>query len=380
MLRRLMVLVMAGGVAACGAVDRGVAPSGPAVAAFTADDEVLGEAAGYRLQLLPSLYLGQYAVAHAINDAQTVVGVGDIGDDLGCYDFSAAIEWKRSEAHNINADIAASYGLGNPPPGASCADVYSTAIDVNNSGDVVLATSFFGDNSGWMFNASRGVFRGGFGGRLGGAVAMNSRSELVGYVDDGQNLRRAGLWTPGSFREIDPRDYGSEPFGISDDGDIVGCVRGKIGRWRVGSPATVLQENCGEDLGIRPGLYVRNVGGITRDGLAAFSALRNGVPTALVWRRNTVSDAGWSPGAASDISERGRIVGWAYGPTGRVPRAVTRLRNGAVQWLPTPTANTQSQAYGVNACGDVVGYVYDAKGFQRAALWRADTCDQAGAW
>lgn len=381
MLRRLMVLVMAGGVAACGVVDRGVAPTGPAVAASTAEDEVIGEAAGYTLELLPSLYEGHYATAFAINDNGTIVGYGEVGGGHGCRDISAAIAWNNSIAHNINADIAAWYGWGNPLPGPACVDIYSSAIDVNSAGDVVVPTSFFGDNSNWTWNASTGLSSGGFGGRLGGALALNNRGELVGYVDDGQYPRYAALWPlKGPIVDIDPREQNSIAFGISDDGDILGCVAGVVGRWRVGTKAVLSREVCGEELPIGFGLYVRNVGGITRDGIAAFSAFRNGVPTALVWRRNTISDAGWSPGAASDISERGRMVGWAYGANGRVPRAVTRLRNGAVQWLPTPTANADSRAYGVNACGDVVGYVFDAKGFQRAALWRADTCDQAGTW
>lgn len=380
MMRRAEMAVLLGFVAACDAPARTPLPTAPMAVLSESAHSSIEPARGYSLQLLPSLYLGTYAHAYAINDSGTIVGVGDIGDDLGCYDYFAAIAWTNSVAHNINADIAGRYDLGNPPPGASCADIYSTAVDVNNRGEVVVPTSFFGDNSGWMWSASRGAFRGGAGGRVGGAVAMNNRSELVGYIDNGFELRRAALWSSGALIDIDPREYNSTPFGISDDGDIIGCVQGNIGRWRVGKRATTLPELCGEDFGIGPGLYVRNVGSITRDGVAAFSALRNGVPTALVWRRNTVSDAGWSPGAASDISERGRIVGWAYTAGTTAPRAVTRLRNGSVQWLPTPTANTESRAYGVNTCGDVVGYVYDAKGFQRAALWRADRCDSAGAW
>lgn len=381
MMRRSMAIAMMGWLAACGVVDRGAAPTAPWVGQTSREESVIGDVAGYRLQLLPSLYLGRYSAAYAINDDGTIVGVGDIGDDFGCHDISVAIAWQGSTVHNINADIAAWYDLGNPPPGASCTEIYSAAIDVNNDGDVVVPTSFFGDNSNWTWNTSNGLKGGGFGGRLGGAVAINNRGELVGYVDDGQYPRYAALWPrTGPLVDIDPREQNSIAFGISDDGDILGCVEGVVARRRVGTKATASHEVCGEDLPIGFGLYVRNVGGITRDGVAAFSALRNSVPTALVWRRNSLTDAGWSPGAASDISERGRVVGWAYGAAARIPRAVTRLRNGAVQWLPTPTANTESRAYGVNKCGDIVGYVFDATGSQHAALWRADSCDAAGSW
>ncbi|MEP7382017.1 MAG: hypothetical protein ABI910_10045 [Gemmatimonadota bacterium] len=382
MTRRVMLVLAVVFVAGCDDATRDRAMLTEPVRAAQVGVAQFELATGYSLQVLPSLQEGRYASAIALNGAGLVVGVGDVnGGKYGCHDVAAAIVWSNASARNLHAELAARRDIGFPPPGPSCAELWTMALDVNDLGDVIVASSYYGDNQGWMWNSTTGFAFAGYGGRLGGAVAMNNRSELVGYIDDGNTPRRAALWMPaGSVLDIDPRDYGSTAFGISDDGDILGCVRGQLGRWKVGGQVTVLHEICGEDLGVPFGLYVRPIGGIARDGTAALSASRNGVPTALVWRRGTVTDAGWSPGSASDISERGRVVGWAYATTPNDPRAVTRLRNGAVQWLPTPTANTTSRAFAVNRCGDVAGYVVDAKGFQRGAVWRVATCDNAGTW
>ncbi len=381
-MRRRAKVVLCGVVAMVAACERPVQDvAGPGLPSPSARALETPEAglADYSVQLLPSLPEGTWASAVALNDRGTVVGVGNwLGSiELGCSAFSAAIVWSGGVTRNLHAELALALGLVEDPNLAPCLNGGTMALDVNDAGDVLLISSFTsGDNSHYIWNAGTG-FRDAHFSRLGGPISLNNRGEVVGYVDTGFEPSWAAYWNPPSgVRNIDPAEYGSIATDISDDGWIIGCVRGRLAKWRVGQRATVLADACGEGLGILPGVQARPIGAVVRLGVAALGAVRNGVAVPLLWGPAGVVEAGWGVGSASGLNDLGRVVGWGYSAAPRDPRAVTRFRGGAVQWLPSPSANTTSRAYAVNRCGEIAGHAMNAKGRQQAAVWRLKTCDQ----
>jgi len=368
--------------AACGSmVDTAGEPTAPAEwqRAVEGSAEML---ANYEVHELPSLPDGRWARAVAMNDHGLVVGAGDHNiRHFGCRDFSAAAAWQGGKVINLHYALVTWLGLGgNPPDLPTCTNGGSMAVDVNDQGDVLIMSSLFDGNTHYIWNARTGFRRAPYGGSNGGPVALNNQGQLAGYVDDNQSTRRAMRWQPrsgGVF--LTTEDVSSTAFDISDDGIVVGCASGRLARWSGPDRPEQLPELCGEDMGILPGLLVRSIGGATRGGVAAVSAMRGNTPTPLVWRNGSVSEAGWGAGSASGINEHGRVVGWAYPGAFNDPRAVTRLRGGPVQWLPLPVPDTRSRAYAVDRCGNVAGYATAANGIQRAVIWRRlGGCDEHG--
>jgi uncharacterized membrane protein len=347
----------------------------PTAAVLPAEDG----GANYRVQLLPSLPDGRWTSAIALNNTGTVVGVGDWRGRAGyhCSVFSAAIVWNGGSMRNLHAELAMHLGLTDDPSLPTCENGGTMALDVNDAGDVLLISTLpTGDNSHFIWNAATG-FRHAYFSRLGGPISLNNRDELVGYLDTGFDPSWAAYWSPSlGLRDIEPAEFGSIAIDISDDGWIVGCVRGRLARWRLDERATVLADSCGEDLGILPGVQARPIGSVARGGTAAFSALRGGIPTPLIWRRDGVEEAGWGTGAASGLSDLGRVVGWDYPVRLWEPRAVTRFRRGPAQWLPLVSSITASRAYAVNRCGEIAGHALDSSGRQRAVVWRVGRCDE----
>lgn len=374
---RLMLVLGVGVLAGCkDAKDVGVLPTAPSLAA-SAPEEI---ATAYSVRLLPTLPMGRSSRVLAINSHGVAVGESDWNSSLGCNVPVAAVVWEGNTVRNLHRALADVYGYGDPLPWPTCAPGLTSALDINDLGDVIVASSFSGDNFFWLWNAKTGFGWGGYWGRIGGAFSINNRREIVGYFDDGfVGIRRAHYWSPSTGDlDIHPGEQyiGSMAYDISDDGEVFGCVDGWLARWRVGGAPTLSQESCnGEDMQIPVGVMPRPIAGASRGGRMAASTTREGSLEGVVWWGLGMARAGWGFGSASAISDGGRAVGWSYASSLSEPRAVTRYRTGPVRFLPVVSSTRTSRAYDVNRCGHVAGSSYDSEGRQRATVWLRRWCD-----
>ncbi|WP_199509903.1 hypothetical protein [Nucisporomicrobium flavum] len=166
----------------------------------------------------------------------------------------------------------------------------------------------------------------------GAATDVNNRGQVVGYSTIGQKSppvdRRAFLWQNGRMTALDLPGTDAQADAINDRGEIVGTY-------------TV-----------------------------------QGVGHAFLWRHGVVTDLG--RGNATDINNRGRIVGARPGRQGRYVPCV--WYRGRVTDLPLGPA-TAGGAAAVNDSGWIVGHgtsEADSEGVESAYLWRAGTVTDLG--
>jgi probable HAF family extracellular repeat protein len=255
----------------------------------------------------------------------------------------------------------------------------ATATGVNDAGTVVGTTT---NGLGFVWNArtkrSRSL------GTLSCGGASPSAISDRGFVAGSGNVRVAGggcetravRWAPGASR---PRDLGtlggsySVAYDVNDSGVVVGVSATASGdthafRW---DPRTGRMRDLGTLGG--PSSTAR---AINDAGTIVGAAGGEGSDHAVLWRAgsSTIVDlgypAGWIAASASDINDRGDIVGIAYSAadeTERVFRSTRRDRT--LRLLPGLKKDPVFQV-ATNDRGDVVG-TYSRE--PRAFLWRAAT-------
>jgi probable HAF family extracellular repeat protein len=250
------------------------------------------------------------------------------------------------------------------------------ALDINERGQIVGHTSTL-DAGGSEVRWRSLVWENGkmttlpSGGRANQAAAINDRGQVVGWADlrrvvgrgeDGPAfpVRRAALWQAGTMRFLRIPRADSEATGLNEVGQVIGMM----GDWERGF---VWQNGRAHDLG-RLGddgwlSAINDRGQIVgrRNGRATL--WEKGVP-----RRLGHPSASKGSSEATDVNERGRIVGWWRRGDPWIYRAVL-WEKGKPTLLPNLPGGAGGTAFGINERGQIVGSAETKGDETHAVLW-----------
>jgi probable HAF family extracellular repeat protein len=181
------------------------------------------------------------------------------------------------------------------------------------------------------------------------ALEVNNKGQIVGFIG-WTPCCEAVVWQNGIMEYLDPSHAGSRAYGINEAGAII---------WN---------SNRGDWLTVR-GQTTALPGGEPRAINAAGAVAGLGLGNWL-WRNETVTDLGLlSPTA---INATGAVAGVINRPPFEEPGHghAGVWQRGKLTDLGTLPGSDFSEAYGINAAGDVVGYGETAGGLDHAILWR----------
>ena len=183
------------------------------------------------------------------------------------------------------------------------------------------------------------------------ATALNSHGDVVGYSSVANGITHPFLYSDGALRDLNPSGGDSEAWGINDSGQVVG----KNGSGFLYSNGTM------QSIGRLPGgntsfaYAINNSGQVAGDSLTSDPAITH----AFLYSNGTVQDLGTLGGSQSNafgINNHGDVVGLAYGSDG-VSHAFV-YSNGQIQNIGQLWGPAASVARAVNDNGVVVGYGY----------------------
>src|SRR6266487_6366058 len=340
---------------ACGAL---------AMPALAQEQIAANEGTQYRVSNLDSLG-GTSSAGNSINDRSWVAGYSKLTGDL----VRHAALWRR-QAHRAILDLGT---LGGPNSSVTwnvkntegiIVGISQTA-DPEPNGELWSSFNFYGPpyrsgfiNLGFVWEQGQGQMRGlpNFpGGNNGFATGANNLHQVVGWAENGvhdnacvspQVLQfRPAMWSLGP-----PDDIHELPL---FQGDTSG-------------PATAINDN-GQIVGI--------------SGICDQAVGRHTAKHAVLWENDSVIDLGnlgalwWNTPTA--INQRGDVVGFAGDPlyvNGDIVHAFIWTREDGIRHLKplkhrTPE-HVDSEAYGINESGQVVGISCDADFVDcRAVIW-----------
>lgn len=191
------------------------------------------------------------------------------------------------------------------------------------------------------------------------AYAINTRGQVVGYSTSGPGGQRAFLWEP---RTGDLTDIGtlggpsSVATAINQAGVVAGMSLTTSGEWHafLWDPRTETMTDLGDDFLWVTGMNIR--------GQLVGPA---GGPHALLWDPETgfttLPTLGGTYSTASDINDRGQVVGQSQTETGKYDAVLWDPQRGLIDLGP-------EGAQGINARGQIVGRGM-IDGEYVAALW-----------
>ena len=180
----------------------------------------------------------------------------------------------------------------------------------------------------------------------------------------GQVLLRDGLMVRIGSTEV--QSLWELANGLNDLGDAVGIYY-TMGSGCDGFTAYALRGGVSSSLGDGYATQINNAGQIV--GQSCF----NGRIQGALWDHGTVTDLGGPYGElstwASDINERGQMVGWRYTPLG--PRNFrAAFWNGVTAPVDLGTfGGFNSEALALNDSAHIVGWSQAANGDSRATMW-----------
>lgn len=308
---------------------------------------------------------GTFSEAFGINDAGEVAGYGDWDDPPpGCGAQSVgAFLYTGGSLRPIYKDYA-HYCLSE-----------SAALDVNNASSVVGWLRDFGtSNHAFLWTAGTGLQLITTPGGDAFAFGINNAGTVVGsFQPPPLNDNHAFQYSPGSGL-VDAQPAGpyiwSKAYDINDAGVIVGQIGSQLATWTLGGPVFFLGVDQGTDYGSFffpiPPLGVGASGAVV-GGYHDFGSQKD---VAFRWVGGVLKTLA-SPGNATDISSKGRVVGWQQGASTRRAASGTT----AVQLLTSLAPGRSAVAAAVNTCGDVAGYSENSSGSHRAVRWKIAVCD-----
>lgn len=321
----------------------------------------------YRLTDLGTLG-GTESFAHAINDADLIVGSSRLKGDSGTHAFLYD-KGKMTDLYPLNSQNVTTVGpaginnRGQIASGVMVNNVYSpvlynakthkitplgslggvtsygfngVATSVNNSGQAV-GYSYMDDLNRHAFLYSKGAMKdiGSFGG-YSAATAINDRGMIVGFASDLPSGRaHAFLYANGMMTDIDPSlDFSkSESYArdINNRGQVVGSF---LAEDQSGEHAFLYSKGVFTDLGLAGNLNTNALGINDREQIVGITDFpyedtcvdpnRATVPCikhkqhAFIYERGRLTDLntlitpkdGWELVWALDINNRGKIVGY----------------------------------------------------------------------
>jgi len=287
-----------------------------------------------------------------INDLGQVVGQSTAADGMW-----HAFLWSDGVMHDLHP------GAPNFNP--------SVSPRVNNAGQVVWSGRAVGDQFGppHAFLWSNGVLTDLVGGR-GIVSAINERGQVVGSTVGGPPF----LWENGTVTYLPSLGAWARTADINARGQVIGVSQLPSSTT---SHAVLWEDGQIADLGVLPGDSLSSAAFITQSGLVVGMSLNDvyagGHP--FRWQRGVLLPL--SPSYQTDslfvslagVNEGGTVAGIRRGG-----REAVVVENGVTWVLPGLEGSVGSRASGINARGDVVGFVYmDNFATQRAVLWRRTT-------
>ena len=107
--------------------------------------------------------------------------------------------------------------------------LFSSALGINNSGQVVGWAETSNDQRAFLYSAGSMQDLGTLGGSFSIAFAINNGGQVVGNAaTSGNATSHAFLYSGGSLQDLgtasSPYDYGSQATAINNIGQIVGCA------------------------------------------------------------------------------------------------------------------------------------------------------------
>jgi len=219
------------------------------------------------------------------------------------------------------------------------------------------------------------------GGRYSEALVINDHGQVAGNSDtrvkgiDGEPVGHAFLWQKGKIRDLGtlPGRPDSWPQAINDRGQIVGYAQTKV-KYKQGEPeghAFLWEKGRMRDLGTLGGLESGASDINERGQIVGGADVRGGDEHAFLWQAGKMRDLG--VGTAVDINDRGEIVGWSE--VGGFEHAVL-WQDGKRHDLGTLPGGWWSRAVAINERSEIVGAsnsgARDAEGtpVQHAFLWQ----------
>jgi len=353
----------------------------PAMAALAAHD--VGAAPHYVPRLLDRLPTERTSAALAINDSGVAVGFSVIELRVDppdwprdtCYGPVATI-FRAGRVQSLHRELARALGVPN------FCDLASMATDINDRGEVIGAVwpiARLDAATGFRWTPAVGVSLL----QTVGPVylsGINDAGVAVGHRHPsgfGTGGREAIVW-PSTLPGTPPPGFTVLDhflWDVTDDGQTAGCINYRPVYTDAAGRRLRLEDWCT----VPPSVVAAypaplHPGRLNASGTVVFS----GVNGPTIWYasgdRRTIS-AGWTPGAAVGISDRGRVVGWRTDAAAPTSIAMTRGPAGRVGALPALVPGAASEAHGVNSCGTIVGVTVGSDGNPHATQWATTRCD-----
>ncbi len=367
-------------------VDATTVPTGvdsPSLAQSTATDGTRG----YVATLLPQLPGNVWSAALAINAAGVAVGFADFTLRIDppdwyrtvCNPYMVATIFDHGSVRTLHAEMVRAIG-GDPCYTASI------ATGINDRGDVVGTVwrtdadeteqgFFWSQATGVILHAELGpTFLTGVNGT--GLVVGNNRYDGLNWHDF--------LWSPLGPPPpvVSPASRTYSSWEVNDAGRRAACVNGRAFTIDLDGTLRHLGESCGSPPSLlKLEYFTQNIGGgINAEGTMVFTNGR--APRRWDASSTRATAVGWSPGAAAGISDPGRIVGWRIAASRPSSVAMTVGPRGQPVVLPAVPGMTETEAYAVNACGDIVGTAftptpsYHSDRTPHAVIWTRTVCDK----
>ena len=300
---------------------------------------------------------GEGSFAEAVNDAGQIVGWGGSG---------GAFLWENGVLRSLGV-----------LPGMT----WSSAFDINNSGQVVGASSAAsGTQTAFVWTAADGMvpLPGSLGGTRSFAWAINDNGDVVGEATLlGDSIYHAVLWRNGAMIDLQASTFGggsSRALDINELGEIVGDYDGvsqqRAFRWTAASGMQLILPLVG---GGEEAIGIGSSGTI----VGWSSLVASGPLIAYVWTNGALQHLG-TLGGSSSVAMASNNAGTVVG------RADTGSRKGgtpqqlAFFWtagtgmkaLPMPAGRTSAWAFDINENDWIVGASKTSGGNYHATLWQ----------
>lgn len=372
--------------ALCACADRAALPTSvdsPSLAQVTDGDGMRG----YVPTLLPQLPGNFWSAALAINASGVAVGFSDFTFRIDppdwypteCRPYMTATIFDHGRVRSLHADLVQAI-RGDP------CYTNSIATGITDGGDVV-GTVWRGDEEeteqGFYWSPATGVI----------LHTENGPTFLTGVNNSGLvvgNNRYDGLnwhdflWSPLSAPPPSV-GYGHRTYyawGVNDAGRRASCVDMRVMTVDIDGTRRHTGEWCDAPRSLLDVNYLsQNIGGgINAEGTVVFTSRTS--PRRWDASATRSVGVGWAPGAAADISDEGRIVGWRIASARPRSVAITVGARGTPVVLPSIPGITETEAYAVNACGDIAGAVfapapsYGTDRTPHAVIWTRRVCDK----
>jgi probable HAF family extracellular repeat protein len=249
-----------------------------------------------------------------------------------------------------------------------------TALSISNSGNVTGSAN----GQAFLYSASGLIELGTLPGDTASiGYGVNNAGQVVGASSAFGNSR-AFLYADGSMTDLGSLDNSdTEANGINDAGDVVGVSRVGGVHWR----GFLYRQGVMTSLGTLPGAASNSIANaINRGGQIAGSAdydpynpYNNHFLHAFLYENGVMKDLGSLGGATSNgngINDIGQVVGSSTTIPGNGSLEHAFLyADGAMRDLGTPISGTSSYAKGINNQGQVVGWYSAGNG--RAFLYQS---------